>query len=100
MQIHWTTQRRFCEAFQKQATSHLNPLKLILPEIITPYLFKGQAGLFKGTELDRPVRTAFEKIGLFVAKETFRQLEKIKTLFLSPECGTLVLKQLAESLAL
>jgi predicted DNA-binding transcriptional regulator YafY len=45
---------------------------------------RGQSGLFKNTEIDRNVRSAFNKLGLLLPPNTLNQLEKIKILFLSP----------------
>jgi predicted DNA-binding transcriptional regulator YafY len=59
-------------------------IQLTLPEIISLYLLKGEAGLYKGTEIEGQIQSAFEKLGLFVPKDTFSQLEKIKALFIAP----------------
>jgi predicted DNA-binding transcriptional regulator YafY len=57
---------------------------MTLPEIISLYLLKGEAGLYKGTDIEGHIQSAFEKLGLFVPKDTFSQLEKIKVLFITP----------------
>jgi predicted DNA-binding transcriptional regulator YafY len=63
---------------------NLPDINLTLPEIISLYLLKGEAGLYKGTEIEEQIRSAFEKLSLFVPKDTFAQLEKIKALFIAP----------------
>jgi predicted DNA-binding transcriptional regulator YafY len=69
---------------KKLPNMKLPDIILTLPEIISLYLLKGEAGLYKGTEIENQIRSAFEKLSLFVPKETFNQLEKIKALFIAP----------------
>jgi len=69
---------------KKLPNMKLPQINLTLSEIISLYLLKGEEGLYKGTEIERHIRAAFEKLSLFVPKDTFGQLEKIKALFISP----------------
>lgn len=69
---------------KKLPNMKLPDINLTLPEIISLYLLKGEAGLYKGTEIEGQIRSAFEKLSLFVPRETFNQLEKIKALFIAP----------------
>ena len=55
--------------------------KLTLPEIISLYLLKGEAGIFKGTEIQARIDCAFEKIGQGAPIELAKQIGKIRTLF-------------------
>ncbi len=85
-QIDMDRQKRWKldESYRKKLPNITLPdLKLTLSEIISLYLLKGQAGLFKGTELEKPIRSSFEKLGLFMPQNAFTQLEKIKALFLT-----------------
>ena len=68
---------------RKLPNMKLPDIKLTPSEILSLYLMKGQAGLFKGTEIEEHIRGAFSKLGLFVPQNTLAQLEKIKALFLS-----------------
>jgi predicted DNA-binding transcriptional regulator YafY len=68
---------------KKLPNMKLPDINLSLPEIISLYLLKGEAGLYKGTEIEGHIQSAFEKLGLFVPKDTFSQLEKIKALFIA-----------------
>ncbi|MGM0451878.1 MAG: helix-turn-helix transcriptional regulator [Thermodesulfobacteriota bacterium] len=57
-------------------------LKLNFSEMLALYLLKGEATLYKGTRLEAEAQSAFEKIGAFLPAAVFRQLDKIKTLFI------------------
>ena len=59
----------------------LPDVKLSLSEMVALYLLKGEAKLYRGTEIEKTVEAAFEKIGLFVPNGLSDQLQKIKTLF-------------------
>lgn len=58
-------------------------VNLTLPEIISLYLLKGEGSIFKGTEIERLTKSAFGKLSLFVPKDAFSKLSKIKALFVS-----------------
>ena len=58
-------------------------VNLTLPEIISLYFLKGEGSIFKGTEIDRHTKSAFGKLSLFVPKDAFSKLNKIKALFVS-----------------
>lgn len=59
----------------------LPDVKLSLSEMVALYLLKGEAKLYRGTEIEQIVEAAFGKIGLFVPNGLSDQLQKIKTLF-------------------
>ena len=59
----------------------LPDVKLSLSEMVALYLLKGEAKLYRGTEIEKIVEAAFGKIGLFVPNRLSDQLQKIKTLF-------------------
>ena len=59
----------------------LPDVKLSFSEMIALYLLKGEAKLYRGTEIEKIVEAAFGKIGLFVPNGLYDQLQKIKTLF-------------------
>lgn len=56
-------------------------IQLSLSEIISLYLVKGEGRLFRGTEIEKMVDSAFSKLGMFVPEGLFRQLTRIRTLF-------------------
>lgn len=59
-------------------------INLTLTELLSLYLLKGGKGLFRGTEIEKNIKSAFGKLGLFLPDKAFDQLSKIKALFLSP----------------
>ena len=56
-------------------------VKLSLSEMISLYLLKGEAKLYRGTEIEKTVDSAFEKISLHAPRGLHDQLQRIKTLF-------------------
>jgi len=62
---------------------NLPDVKLSFSEMVALYLLKGEAKLYRGTEIETIVEAAFGKIGLFVPNGLSDQLQKIKTLFVS-----------------
>jgi len=55
-----------------------------LPEVISLYLLRSEGSLLKGTELETHTETAFGKFSLFLPRDAFSKLDKIKALFISP----------------
>ena len=70
------------EYVKKMPNIFLPELKLTLSEMLALYLLKGEASLYKGTRLEAEALSAFNKIGAFLPSEVFKQLDKIKTLFI------------------
>ena len=58
-------------------------VNLTLLEIISLYLLRSEASLLKGTDLERHTRSAFGKFSMFLPKDAFSKLNKIKALFVS-----------------
>jgi predicted DNA-binding transcriptional regulator YafY len=56
-------------------------VQLTLSEIISLYLVKGETRLFRGTEIQKNVDSAFSKLSMFMPKGLFQHLAKIRTLF-------------------
>ena len=76
---------RLAETYLKKLPNmNIPDINLTLPEIISLHLLKGEASLFKGTEIEKHTQSAFRKLGFFVPPETFDKLSKIKALFASP----------------
>jgi len=58
-------------------------VNLTVSEIVSLYFLKGEASLFKGTEIEKHTRSALGKLSLFVPEDAFSKLHKIKALFVS-----------------
>ena len=77
---------KFDETYLKRLPNiNVPDLKLELPEIIALYLIKGEARLYRRTEIEKKVNTVFAKLGAFVPTELVEKLDRIKTLFVSSE---------------
>lgn len=76
---------RLTETYLKKLPNmNIPDINLTLPEIISLHLLRGEASLFKGTEIEKHTQSAFRKLGFFVPPEAFDKLSKIKALFASP----------------
>jgi len=76
---------KFEESYLKKLPNMKIPdVNLTLPEILSLYLLKGGVGLFKGTEIEKNIKSAFGKLSLFLPEGTLDNLSKIKALFISP----------------
>lgn len=69
------------EYLKKLPNINLPNINLTLSEIISLYFLKGEERLYKGTEIEKKINSAFAKISLFVPDDLSNQLEKIKSLF-------------------
>jgi len=58
-------------------------VNLTLPELISLYLLRSEGSLLKGTELEKHTKSAFGKFSMFLPKDAFSKLDKIKALFVS-----------------
>jgi len=76
---------KFEESYLKKLPNMKIPdVNLTLPEVLSLYLLKGGEGLFKGTEIEKNINSAFGKLGLFLPEGALDKLSKIKALFISP----------------
>ena len=55
---------------------------LTLAEIISLYLLKSEASIYKGTEIETTIGSAFSKIGMLLPKKTEEKLKNLKNIFL------------------
>jgi len=77
---------RFNETYLNRLPNiNIPDLKIELPEIIALYLIKGEARLYRRTEIEKKVNTVFAKLGAFVPEELVQKLDRIKTLFVSSD---------------
>ena len=60
-------------------------VKLDLSEIIALHLIKGEAQVYRGTEIEKKVNTAFAKLGMFVPEGLLEKLGRVRTLFIPLE---------------
>ncbi|MGC8491925.1 MAG: helix-turn-helix transcriptional regulator [Syntrophobacteraceae bacterium] len=73
---------RLVDSYVKKLPNLTLPdLTLTLPEIISLYLLRGEAGVFRGTEIQTRIDSALKKVGRAVPEGLLEELEKIKTLF-------------------
>jgi len=70
------------EFVRKLPNMDVPELKLSFAELLSLYLLKGEASLYTGTRLEAEATSAFVKIGALLPASVFRQLDKIKTLFI------------------
>ena len=66
---------------KKLPNINIPDIQLSISEIISLYLIKGEEKLYRGTEIEKTINSAFQKIGMFLPDEAADQLKKIKTLF-------------------
>ena len=70
------------EYVKKMPNISVPELKLSYAEMLALYLLKGEATIYKGTRLEAEAQSAFDKINAFLPPPVFKQLDKIKTLFI------------------
>jgi len=60
-------------------------IKLDLSEIIALHLIKGGGRIYRGTEIERKIESAYRKLGVFVPEEPLKNLERVRSLFVATE---------------
>jgi predicted DNA-binding transcriptional regulator YafY len=58
-------------------------VRFTFAEIIALFLLKSQGASFKGTDLEKNILTAFQKLSLYLPDDAVSRLQKIQTLFVS-----------------
>lgn len=58
-------------------------IELSLSEILALYLLKSEGRVYKGTEIEKAIDSAFVKIGLFASNDFAEKLKKVKGIFMS-----------------
>ena len=72
------------ESYLKKYKSIQSPvMNMTLSEVISLYLLKGEEKIYRGTEIEKTINSAFEKIGTLVPANLLKQFSKIKTLFIA-----------------
>lgn len=57
-------------------------LNLTFTEIIALYFLRHSASVFRGTEIEDKIKSAFSKLGIFVPEKFASRLDRIRTLFI------------------
>lgn len=58
-------------------------MKLQLSELVALCLLRSEVGPFKGTEIEKDMESAFAKLGSFLPEKLFRNLGKVRALFVA-----------------
>jgi predicted DNA-binding transcriptional regulator YafY len=75
---------RFEESYLKKLPNMKVPeLNLSLSELIALYFIRGNGKLFSGTDIERNIESAYSKLDAFMPEGLAKNLEKVKTLFVS-----------------
>lgn len=75
---------RFEESYLKKLPNLKIPeLNLTLYELIALYFIRGNGKLFSGTDIESNIESAYTKLDAFMPTGLARNLEKVKTLFIS-----------------
>ena len=72
------------EAYWKKFKAIQSPvMNITFSEVISLYLLKGEEKIYRGTEIEKTINSAFNKIGTLVPANLLKQFSKIKTLFIA-----------------
>lgn len=75
---------RFEESYLKKLPNlNIPELNLTLSELIALYFIRGNGKLFSGTDIERNIESAYTKLDAFMPEGLAKNLEKVKTLFVS-----------------
>ena len=73
---------RFDDSYLKKLPNlHIPDLKLSLAEVIALYFIRGNARMYKGTDIEQNIEAAFAKLDAFMPDRMAEQVDKVKTLF-------------------
>lgn len=75
---------RFDDGYLKKLPNlHIPDLNLSLSEVIALYFIRGNARMYKGTDIEKNIESAFSKLDAFMPDRMSEQVDKVKTLFTS-----------------
>lgn len=75
---------RFDDSYLKKLPNlHIPDLKLSLAEVIALYFIRGNARMYKGTDIEQNIEAAFAKLDAFMPDRMAEQVDKVKTLFIT-----------------
>jgi len=73
---------RFDDSYLKKLPNlHIPDLNLSLAEVIALYFIRGNAKMYKGTDIEQNIEAAFAKLDAFMPDRMAEQVDKVKTLF-------------------
>lgn len=76
------TRYRFLDTYLKKLPNLSIPeLNLSLSEVIALYFIRGNSRIFKGTDIELDIESAFTKLDAFMPEGLAKKLDRIKTLF-------------------
>ncbi|RJX17080.1 MAG: WYL domain-containing protein [Desulforudis sp.] len=76
--------KRLVDTYQKKLPNMTVPeINLSVSELIALYLLRGEERIYKGTEVEKKIDSAFAKIAFFMPPNLPFQLDKLRPLFLS-----------------
>lgn len=76
--------KRLIDTYQKKLPNMTVPeIKLTISELIALSLLRGEERIYKGTEVEKKIDSAYAKIALHMPADLPRQLDKLRPLFLS-----------------
>ncbi|MEW5773231.1 MAG: WYL domain-containing protein [Thermodesulfobacteriota bacterium] len=76
----WKFQREY---LKKLPNLDIPDMKLQLSELVALCLLRSEAGLFKGTGIEKDMESAFAKLGAFLPEKLFKNLGKVRALFVA-----------------
>jgi len=76
----WKLEETYLKRFKAMQSPVMN---ITFSEVISLYLLKGEEKIYRGTEIEKTLNSAFEKIGTLVPANLLKQFSKIKTLFIA-----------------
>lgn len=76
----WKFQREY---LKKLPNLDIPDMKLQLSELVALCLLRSEVGPFKGTEIEKDMESAFAKLGAFLPEKLFKNLGKVRALFVA-----------------
>jgi predicted DNA-binding transcriptional regulator YafY len=78
----WRMEERY---LTKLPNISLPTISLDLKEIFALYLLKGEAAIYKGTEIETTIKAVFDRLSAFVPPDLGKKLTRVKSLFVSAD---------------
>jgi predicted DNA-binding transcriptional regulator YafY len=78
----WRMEERY---LTKLPNLSLLTISLNLQEIVALYLLKGEASIYRGTEIEATIEAIFGRLGNFVPPELVKKLSRVKSLFVTTD---------------
>ena len=78
----WRMEERY---LTKLPNISLPTISLDLKELFALYLLKGEAAIYKGTEIEATIKAIFDRLSAFVPSDLGEKLARVKSLFISAD---------------